>query len=150
MSRLFYNLGHFSADVSSWDTSSVTNMKQMFHVRSARALSPQPYSPPVNAACRPAPRSPAASRPAVCPPFGLAVRVRLQPAAELQHVQRHNHGGDVRRTLCTCPVAPSPELGHTRACRLRRRCPKPFHRAAHLAPHRMPSFRLGSARSTSR
>ena len=40
MSWLFYNLAGFNADISSWDTSKVTNMYEMFRVRPARALAP--------------------------------------------------------------------------------------------------------------
>ena len=40
MSLLFYQKSHFNADISNWVTSSVTNMNQMFRVRSA--LCPQP------------------------------------------------------------------------------------------------------------
>ena len=42
MYELFYNLQNFNADISNWVTSSVTNMDQMFRVRSARTLCPQP------------------------------------------------------------------------------------------------------------
>ena len=42
MSLLFYQKSNFNADISNWVTSSVTNMNQMFRVRSARTLSPQP------------------------------------------------------------------------------------------------------------
>ena len=42
MEELFYLLRNFNADISNWDTSSVTTMYQMFYVRSARALPPQP------------------------------------------------------------------------------------------------------------
>jgi surface protein len=41
MSWLFYNSQNFNADISSWDTSSVTTMSHMFGVRSARALAPK-------------------------------------------------------------------------------------------------------------
>ena len=42
MSLLFYQKSNFNADISNWVTSSVTNMNQMFGVRSARTLCPQP------------------------------------------------------------------------------------------------------------
>ena len=42
MSALFANMEWFNADISGWDTSSVTTMYQMFRVRSARALCAQP------------------------------------------------------------------------------------------------------------
>ena len=42
MRELFYGLRNFNADISNWDTSKVTTMYQMFQVRSARALPPQP------------------------------------------------------------------------------------------------------------
>ena len=88
----------------SWDTSSVTNMYQLFSVR-----------------CSPLPRPPICSRtlsPARCvhtasrrlPPPGpqpaphrvpclrpSAVRVRLQPAAELEHLPRQAHRQHVSR-----------------------------------------------------
>ena len=42
MSRLFYNMRNFNADISSWDTSSVTDMYGMFGVSSSpRAIGPQ-------------------------------------------------------------------------------------------------------------
>jgi len=42
MSWLFSDLTNFNADISSWDTSKVTSMNTMFHVRPARALAPMP------------------------------------------------------------------------------------------------------------
>ena len=41
MSELFTDLRNFNADISSWETSGVTNMYRMFHVRSSRALRSQ-------------------------------------------------------------------------------------------------------------
>ena len=38
MNALFSGLRHFDAEISNWDTSSVTTMEEMFMVRSARAL----------------------------------------------------------------------------------------------------------------
>ena len=38
MSSLFSSKYSFNADISGWDTSSVTTMYRMFYVRSARAL----------------------------------------------------------------------------------------------------------------
>ena len=40
MSSLFHDLRNFNADISSWDTSRVTNMYEMYWVRPARALWP--------------------------------------------------------------------------------------------------------------
>ena len=52
MRRLFYNLENFDVDISSWETSGVTNMKEMFRVRSTPALCPQPPAGPIlHAAC---------------------------------------------------------------------------------------------------
>ena len=92
MRELFFNLGNFNADISGWDTSSVTTMYAMFNVRSARALGPQalsratPLHMPLVCYHHPRPtRLPARTSPTdnACPPFDSAVRVGLQPAAEL-------------------------------------------------------------------
>jgi len=37
MSKLFYELKSFNADISNWHTSGLTTMKSMFYVRSTRA-----------------------------------------------------------------------------------------------------------------
>ena len=115
----------------SLDTSKVTNMGNMFRVRSARALAPGLESglPP----CLPLVPPPPHRTPS-CPAFDSAERDDVQPAAELRHVQRHGHDRDVLRALRACPGRPLPSAG------------------PHFAPHRMPSFRLGSTRrcSTSR
>ena len=84
----------------SFDTSSVTGMTYMFRVRSALALQPSSWAVPVHAACAaaaPMPsRLPLASRGPhlarnVCPRSDSAGSVGVQPAAELQHLQRHRH-----------------------------------------------------------
>jgi len=106
--------------------------------------------PPLHAASRPA-----ASPRAAYPPFDSAARHGFQPAAELRHVQRHEHAQHVQGALRACPAALG--FGQT-LVPLRAACaapaPRPASRspAPHLAPHRMPSFRLGSPRrrSTSR
>ena len=116
MGGLFKDLKNFDADVSSWDTSSVTTMYQMFYGASTfnqplrfdtssvtnmqdmfrvRSTPVMPHicrrastarwtpSPPI---CWPAPRT------APYAPFRLSAgRVGIQPAAELQHFQRHGH-----------------------------------------------------------
>ena len=97
MNHLFWTFNQFNADISSWDTSSVTDMREMFRVRSAGALPSAstveatlllapPTTPPHPPACLPA-RRPSS----YASPFYLAVCARVQPAAELRHVQRHRH-----------------------------------------------------------
>eukprot|EP00964_Phaeocystis_antarctica_P073911 scaffold45395_cov60-Phaeocystis_antarctica.AAC.2 len=144
----------------SFDTSKVTNMYRMFTVRSARALAPSLESGPPRA-CRLRRRRPTPSLPAhispriACPPFDSAARVCVQPAAELGHVQRHRHDPHVRGALRACP-GPQPSVVRTSPVCMPLAPSSPHallpRRAASLAPHRMPSFRLGSKRrrSTSR
>ena len=97
----------------SFDTSSVTNMDYMFHVRSARALPPSLESGSPRA-CRLRPPSalpppgPYRAPHRKCPPSDSAARVDVQPAAELRHVQRHEHGRHVSGALRTRPTPPSP------------------------------------------
>jgi surface protein len=94
MSWLFYQLTNFNADISSWDTSKVTTMHQMFRVRPARALAPDslesglppcmPLAPPPLNALPPPVAHLAPHRMCMCaPPFDSAGSVRVQPAAEL-------------------------------------------------------------------
>ena len=101
MRELFSGLQTFNEDVSSWDTSSVTNMLYMFRVRH-RACVMAPVSGRTLRACcvhRHRLPTPAASCPA-CHPFleprcDSAGRVSVQPAGELRHVPRHGHGQNV-------------------------------------------------------
>eukprot|EP00964_Phaeocystis_antarctica_P033174 scaffold18824_cov49-Phaeocystis_antarctica.AAC.2 len=76
-----------------------------------------------------------------------AGRGGLQPAAELRHVPRHEHGRHVRGALTrACPARRTPQ---SRVLRVRavcaRRCPtrpsSPAFRPAHLASYRTPYFR---------
>ena len=50
MSELFLGLQFFNADVSNWNTSSVTTTGGMFRVHFARALTPQPSDVPIRRA----------------------------------------------------------------------------------------------------
>jgi hypothetical protein len=121
-------------------------MSGLVGVRSARALGPQALSQaiPVHASCVPPPhhrpsRLPARTSPPriACPPFDSAVRVGLQQAAELRHLQRHRHERHVLRALCACPWPPSLESGPERACRRCRLVPSLPPPGTHLAPHYM-------------
>ena len=148
----------------SFDTSSVTNMQHMFYVRSS--LCPAPNSAPIcSRALSPlhAAPSPAVSRllartlapqRACTPSFRFsAVRVGVQPAAELQHLQRQNHERHVLRALLpvSCfqsAVEPSPLHA---ACTAVARRPLASRPARRPAPSALLST-LGSKRrcSTSR
>eukprot|EP00964_Phaeocystis_antarctica_P045978 scaffold26514_cov53-Phaeocystis_antarctica.AAC.1 len=69
-----------------------------------------------------------------------AGRGRVQPAAELRHVQRHGHELHVRRALTSsCPAAnlQSSPLLHAACTAVARHLRPP---GLHLAPHRMPFF----------
>ena len=81
------------------------------------------------------------------PSFRLsAVRVGVQPAAELRHLQRHNHAAHVLRALL--PV-PCPRIcSRALSCTLRApRSPAASRLPTRtLAPHRMPSVRLSAGR----
>ena len=81
-----------------------------------------------------------------CPPFDSAVRVGVQPSAQLRHVQRHGQALNVLRALRACPrpTALSRSLPAACACRLRcavaprpltlRRTYPPFDSAGELGP----------------
>ena len=81
----------------SFDMSSVTDMSQMFDVRLCCAQGPAGSS--VHAACTATAPTPSRLPPRVSPSMCLgcdsAARVGVQPAAELRHVQRHGHEGNV-------------------------------------------------------
>eukprot|EP00964_Phaeocystis_antarctica_P010219 scaffold5611_cov48-Phaeocystis_antarctica.AAC.1 len=82
MSGLFYKLKNFDADVSNWDTSGVTTMREMFKVLST-----------VLPAGRRRPRLLARTLPPHrMAPFRFSADCEgVQPAAELRHLQRHDH-----------------------------------------------------------
>ena len=61
-------------------------------------------SPPPSALTPPGPHL---SSRVACPPFYSAGRVGVQPAAQLRHVQRHDHVPDVRGALRACPAPPT-------------------------------------------
>eukprot|EP00964_Phaeocystis_antarctica_P001114 scaffold614_cov57-Phaeocystis_antarctica.AAC.1 len=77
------------------DTSSVTNMGQMFNVRPSPSPAPNlQSSPPLHAACSAVARRLPPPRPHLAthrmPSVRLpAVRAGVQPTAELRHLQRH-------------------------------------------------------------
>ena len=128
----------------SLDTSSVTTMKWMFKVRSARShaklASPlhtvvPPLRPTSLHKSRPpisrgphlsctllAPSPPTSSNLqahiplTVCPPFDSAESVGIQPAAELRHVERHKYGRDVSRAFRACALRTA--VDGTLACTL--------------------------------
>ena len=75
--------------------------------RARRLRSPLPHALP--------PPGPHLARHRACPPFDSAGRAQVQPAGELRHVQRHNHGRNVLRALAACTLPPSLQLGPPRA-----------------------------------
>jgi surface protein len=86
-SELFYGLQNFNADISNWNTSSVTNMASMFL-----------FNQPLSLSTRPASRACATH---------VRLRVGLRPAAELRHMSSvtdmgymhmHMFGGRFART----------------------------------------------------
>ena len=102
----------------SLDTSSVTDMHGMFAVSSACALPPAisrahpPCKAPPLVHALPGRNCPASHSPLcrACPRFDSADRERVQPAAELRHVQRHGHERHVLHgALRPCPAPPSLE-----------------------------------------
>merc|ERR1712194_40670 len=87
-------------------------MGDMFRVRSARALAPTALSWAIRLRRRHPPPSRLPARTAshiACPPFVSAGREGVQPAAQLRHVQGHDHVPHVLRALRACPPPPSLE-----------------------------------------
>eukprot|EP00964_Phaeocystis_antarctica_P016219 scaffold8959_cov55-Phaeocystis_antarctica.AAC.2 len=101
---------------------------------STARLPPDPYTSPRTA----------------CPSFGLAVRVRVQSAAEPRHLQRHNHGLHVLRALLLVPCPQSAVEPSPARCVRRGRPPPdcPPTRITRPAPHALLST-LGSTRRRS-
>ena len=99
----------------SFDTFSVTDMRSLFTVRSPRPKSAVKPSPArcLHRGRPPPPRLPTRQRPAYLAPHRMpffrlsAVRVGVQPAAELQHFQRHGHELHVLRALLPMPGPPA-------------------------------------------
>eukprot|EP00964_Phaeocystis_antarctica_P017930 scaffold9957_cov44-Phaeocystis_antarctica.AAC.4 len=126
-------------------------MGYMFYVRSSPCTAPNMQSsPPLHAACAAVARRLPPPGPHLAPHRMpsvrlSAVRVGVQPAAELRHLQRHGHALHVQCALLPvhCPesaVEPSPAPACTAvACHI----PPP---GSHLAPHRMPPFRPSAVR----
>ena len=143
----------------SFDTSKVTNMHQMFYVRSARALPPTHAALnrtlPVHADCvAPTPR-PHASRPAPHRASHARLSARQgvtafnQPLSfDTSKVTDMGYMFDVSSARALTPTA------LTRALPVHADCVAATHSALtppgpHLFSHRMPAFRLGSARTRS-
>eukprot|EP00964_Phaeocystis_antarctica_P086060 scaffold54446_cov43-Phaeocystis_antarctica.AAC.1 len=110
-------------------------------------------------ACTAVARRPPASRPAprpasYAPRFDLVEGVGVQPAGELRHVRGQRHELHVFGATNSCPApdlhsGPSLHATCATAALPSSRLPPP---GPHLAPLRMPSFRIGRVRrrSTSR
>ena len=86
MSGLFKGRKNINEDISSWNTTGVTTMEDMFRAR----------GPCLHAANTPQPTTALPPQPAPPPalydlPCDSAEREEVQPAAELRHVQRQKH-----------------------------------------------------------
>ena len=96
----------------SFDTSSVTRMNGMFQVHSAPAHATTPSGLPLQRRrLQPfSPGPPAAL--SACLPLDSAGHVSVQPAADLRHLQRHDHAVHVFRALRACPCHPLTRRAH--------------------------------------
>ena len=115
-------------------------MYGMFYVRSSPCPAPNlQSSPPLHAACTAIARCLPLPGPKLAqhrmPSLRIsAVGVGVQPAAELQHLQRHGHAPHVLRALLPVPCpqpAVEPSSLHAACTAVARRPPGP----PHLAPH---------------
>ena len=128
-----------------FDTSNVKNMNAMFGVHSAicptlRLQSREFQSSELIRGCIAPDRPPSI----VCPPFDLTGRKGNQPAAELRHVPRHDHGEYVLCALRLRVHSDSVEPSLARCIRGRRAPPtSPPHPARTLCPG---SYALRSTR----
>ena len=108
MGYLFNKLRNFNADISSWDTSSVTSMYGMFQVRSAHTLKPRACSRAYRvwrycpAYAHPPPYPAHLAPHIVCPPIDSTGSVIVQPTGDLRYVQGQSHGRHVSGALHTC------------------------------------------------
>ena len=108
-----------------FDTSRVTNMDEMFEVHTAaRALLCLRLQSSLRLRVTHAPGS-QRDFPVVSPP--AAGRDGVQPAGELRHVPRQDHGRDVQGALCprTLPCAQTPAESSRARWHARRRRPTP-------------------------
>eukprot|EP00964_Phaeocystis_antarctica_P049665 scaffold28787_cov67-Phaeocystis_antarctica.AAC.2 len=153
MSYLFQNLKNFNTDISNWNTSSATTMRSMFRVRSSPCPATNLQSRPLlHAACaavvhRLLPPDPCTSPRTACPSFDarqLASAFNQPLSVDTSSVTDMQGMFQVRSSPCPAPqsaAAPSP------ACCVRHGRPPPAApRPVHLAPHRMPYFRLSAGR----
>ena len=130
----------------SLDTSNVTNMNRMFKVcalASASTAEPFPVHAANSEAAHPTTRtSGPASYARPCDSAGCEA---LQPAAELQHYQGHQHTENIYSALSPCP-APDLEPDPPRARSLRRPAAQPPPPSGPHTPHSAASYALLAAR----
>ena len=113
-----------------FNTSSVTTMDTMFYVCTSPAPCAQTPVEPSLARCMRGrrPTDPPSSWPTPRPAFDSAESEVVQPASELRHVPRHEHGSHVQGALC--PRALRPDSSRAFPCTLHARPPP--HRSSSL------------------